>query len=473
MQPGSLIPADAEWNLHFIDRWIRGRLQEVIEECRAAYAAYEFHRVYHTLNQFCAVDLSSLYVDITKDRMYCDAPDSPRRRATQMAMHEIFDALCRLLAPILVFTAEEAWGYLGSNGSVHLQLFPESQGNLRDSVVREEIEELLKLRGVIGQAIEKARQEKLIGNALEAAVVLHCDERFATSLPREELEEFFILSDLKLEPAKEPSASITKTPNKKCALLAAPADRRHNRGASRVVRSLRGSRGGARVRVFLFLTLPLYALDQITKYLVLRFIDPYGPHPILIPPDFFELVHVTNTGAAFGSFRNNNGFFIALSCIALVVVTVLLLRREPRDPWRRVALGLLMAGVLGNLTDRLLHGHVIDFLLFNLHVRFADPWPAFNVADSCICIAVVCFMIYSFRDSRRSRNGKRRVAPRLIVAAMSAARTFYAGDDLRRSIDRRQILPAEKFAGTRLRQTTRDVCYPSLDSPCVHSDVRQ
>src|SRR5437763_6553960 len=95
-----------------IDRWILDRLENVIAECRAAYAAYEFHKVYHVLNQFCAVDLSSLYIDITKDRMYCDAPNSPRRRATQAAMHRIFDALCRLLAPILVFTAEEAWGYL-------------------------------------------------------------------------------------------------------------------------------------------------------------------------------------------------------------------------------------------------------------------------------------------------------------------------------------------------------------------------
>ena len=68
------------------------------------------------LNHFCAVDLSSLYIDITKDRMYCDAPDSPRRRATQFAMHKIFDALCRLLAPILVFTAEEAWGYAAASG---------------------------------------------------------------------------------------------------------------------------------------------------------------------------------------------------------------------------------------------------------------------------------------------------------------------------------------------------------------------
>jgi isoleucyl-tRNA synthetase len=212
-------------DLTLIDRWILDRLQQVIEDCRAAYAAYEFHKVYQTLNQFCVVDLSSLYVDITKDRMYCDAAASPRRRATQSAMHQIFDVLCRLLAPILVFTAEEAWGHRHSSttfnsarkDSVHLQLFPEAQGNLRDSVVRAEIDELLKLRGIIGQAIEKARQEKLIGNALEAAVILHCDERFATSIPREELEEFFILSDLQLDAAKDPSASIARTLHRKCA----------------------------------------------------------------------------------------------------------------------------------------------------------------------------------------------------------------------------------------------------------------
>jgi isoleucyl-tRNA synthetase len=205
-------------DLTLVDRWILDRLQQVIEECRAAYGAYEFHKVYHALNQFCAVDLSSLYIDITKDRMYCDAPDSPRRRATQGAMLQTFQALCRLLAPILVFTAEEAWGYRDDNrGSIHLQLFPEVQGNLRDVIVREQIQELLKLRAVVGQAVEKARQEKLIGNALEAAVVLRCDERFASSIPREELEEFFILSDLTLQPGEEPAATIRQTPNKKCA----------------------------------------------------------------------------------------------------------------------------------------------------------------------------------------------------------------------------------------------------------------
>jgi len=198
-----------------IDRWILERLNEVIRECRSAYAAFEFHKVYHTLNQFCAVDLSSLYIDMTKDRMYCDAPDSPRRRATQAAMKEIFDALCRLLGPILVFTAEEAWRYSTAQGSVHLQEFPEAKE--RDREATDQVEQLLRLRGIIGQTIEKARQEKLIGNALEAAVVLHSDSDVTTKIDKEELAEFFILSDLTVHQAKEASASVTQTTRKKCA----------------------------------------------------------------------------------------------------------------------------------------------------------------------------------------------------------------------------------------------------------------
>src|SRR5882724_1120931 len=98
-----------EADLTLVDRWILDRLDNVIADCRSAYELFEFHKVYHTLNQFCAVDLSSLYIDITKDRMYCDPADAGRRRATQTAMHEIYGALCQLLAPVLVFTAEEAW----------------------------------------------------------------------------------------------------------------------------------------------------------------------------------------------------------------------------------------------------------------------------------------------------------------------------------------------------------------------------
>jgi signal peptidase II len=148
------------------------------------------------------------------------------------------------------------------------------------------------------------------------------------------------------------------------------------------------------MRFIVFLSLPLYALDQFTKQLVLRSISPYEAR--IVVPDFFSLVNVTNTGAAFGSFKGNNVVFIIISVIALAIVTTLLIRPRRPDRLRDLSLGLLLAGILGNLTDRLLYGHVIDFLLFNLHVRYADPWPAFNVADSCISIAVVLFIIHSF-----------------------------------------------------------------------------
>jgi signal peptidase II len=156
------------------------------------------------------------------------------------------------------------------------------------------------------------------------------------------------------------------------------------------------------MKLILSLSLPLYALDQLTKHWVLRSIGPYDAR--IVVPDFFHLVNVTNTGAAFGSFRGNNVFFVVISVIALVVVTILLVRPHRSDSWRDVSLALLLAGILGNLTDRLLYGHVIDFLLFNLHVRYADPWPAFNVADSCISIAVVLFIIHSFGKKDVSRD---------------------------------------------------------------------
>jgi len=210
---GKQEPGKKDFSL--MDRWILERLDQVIEGCRSAYELFEFHKVYHTLNQFCAVDLSSLYIDITKDRMYCDAPDSSRRRATQSAMHEIFSALCQLLAPVTAFTAEEAWRYSSAASSVHLEEFPKTQN--RGDKASAQVTDLLRLRGVIGQAIEKARQEKLIGNALEAAVVLRSDSNVTSELSKEELEEFFILSDLTIEQAKVASATVAKTPCQKCA----------------------------------------------------------------------------------------------------------------------------------------------------------------------------------------------------------------------------------------------------------------
>jgi isoleucyl-tRNA synthetase len=202
-----------------VDRWARSRLQEVIGTCREAYAAFDFRKVFQVLNQYCTVDLSALYVDITKDRLYCDGAESARRRATQGVMREAFAGLSALLAPILAFTTDEAWEYAGHAESIHLELFPEVNEGARDKGAEEEIEALSKLRAVIAQAIEPARQQKLIGNALEANVTLRLADFSQFQRLKEmqaEVEEFFILSELHLEPGTETAATLTRTEYKRC-----------------------------------------------------------------------------------------------------------------------------------------------------------------------------------------------------------------------------------------------------------------
>ncbi len=203
-----------------IDRWVLSRLQEVIAQCRAGYEAYDFRAVFETLNQFCTVDLSAVYVDITKDRMYCDAADSPRRRATQSVMQVCFDAVTRLLAPILVFTADEAWEFAGRVGSVHLETFPEASAVLRDEPLEDLMDEWLKLRGVVyQQAIEPARQAKTITKPLEASITLQvpADQIAGLEAAKNELEEFFIISEVQFVPGADVSAKLAKSPHAGCA----------------------------------------------------------------------------------------------------------------------------------------------------------------------------------------------------------------------------------------------------------------
>jgi isoleucyl-tRNA synthetase len=212
---------EGDWSgATLLDRWILSRLQEVVARCRAAYEAYEFRTVFETLNQFCTVDLSAVYVDITKDRLYCDAASSPRRRATQAVMQTCCDAVTRLLAPILVFTAEEAWGHAGRTASVHLGEFPTEDAALRDEALEAKVAEWLELRGVVyQQAIEPARQARTIGKPLEARVTLTVPEaqRDRLAAYQTELEEVFIISELELRVGDGPAAELTKSPHQGCA----------------------------------------------------------------------------------------------------------------------------------------------------------------------------------------------------------------------------------------------------------------
>jgi len=142
-----------------------------------------------------------------------------------------------------------------------------------------------------------------------------------------------------------------------------------------------------------------YALDQVTKWLVIRSL-PFETERVVIP-GFFTLVHWANTGAAFSSFNDKNNMFIGLSVVTLVVLAYFAIRGAFQHPATRMAVCLLSAGVLGNLTDRIRHHHVVDFLLFNLHVPFFDPWPAFNVADSCICMAAGILVISAWFEEKK------------------------------------------------------------------------
>jgi signal peptidase II len=149
------------------------------------------------------------------------------------------------------------------------------------------------------------------------------------------------------------------------------------------------------MRFLATISLAIYALDQATKWWTVTAYDR-GNLPRTIIPGYFDLVYWQNTGAAFSIGHGNNAVFIGLSIVALIGFIIAWRRGVFKDALSRWGVALLIGGILGNVTDRVIHGHVVDFLLFNLHVRFADPWPAFNVADSAICTAVGLFIISSF-----------------------------------------------------------------------------
>lgn len=155
------------------------------------------------------------------------------------------------------------------------------------------------------------------------------------------------------------------------------------------------------LRLLLLLSLPLYVLDQITKHWIVKHFELRGPGKEVIP-DFFTLHHIDNTGIAFGNFNGgaySNYIFGAVALFAMGIIIWLYRKGMFPGKLSRIAIALLVAGVCGNFTDRLLHGYVVDFLSFDLHIRFANPWPSFNVADSCVVIAACLLAIASFTEA--------------------------------------------------------------------------
>ena len=159
------------------------------------------------------------------------------------------------------------------------------------------------------------------------------------------------------------------------------------------------------MKLVLLLTLPLYVLDQITKFLVLANIPTHVTIEVI--PGFFNLVQVHNTGAAFGMMKDNNWFFIGLASVAIVAVAVMARRGCFLDAPSRIGAALLASGIVGNLTDRLLHGYVVDFLQFRF--GFLAPlfpggyFPSFNVADAAITLGATCLILDEVLRVRRGR----------------------------------------------------------------------
>ena len=198
--PAELLP----WqDLEPLDRWALIRLNQLLQRCLAAYERYEFHAVTHAVHNFCVVDMSNFYLDIIKDKLYCEAVDSPARRAAQTAIYLILDALVRLLAPILAFTANEIWlemPHRAGDDARHVMLNDMVQPNPQWVYApgeEEHWDRVLALRSEVLKALEQARAEKIVGKPLDAEITLSLSDEAADRmhfLSAHHLEALFIVS---------------------------------------------------------------------------------------------------------------------------------------------------------------------------------------------------------------------------------------------------------------------------------------
>lgn len=194
-----------------LERWVLHRLSEMDASIRADIDAYDYTHLLQSLHHFCAVDLSAFYFDVRKDSLYCDAPSSVRRRAVRSVMEHIFDHLTVWLAPVLCFTAEEAWltRHPAEDDSVHFQSFPEVPAAWRDEGLGKKWAAVRDIRRVVTGALEVARTEKKIGSSLQAAPLLYVTAAQAALLGGLDFAEICIASALDVQQEEPPAGSFT------------------------------------------------------------------------------------------------------------------------------------------------------------------------------------------------------------------------------------------------------------------------
>ncbi|WP_435019678.1 isoleucine--tRNA ligase [Tundrisphaera sp. TA3] len=218
--PASVDPA----SLHEIDRWALGQLNRVIRDVVESYERFELYRVYQRIYQFCAVDLSSFYLDVLKDRLYADAPDGPDRSAARFVLARLHRDLARLLAPIIPHTAEEIWDVLPPGddraASVHLAAMPEPDPAWDDADRDARWEVLRSLRDTALVALEGMRKQKLIGSAQEASITVHTDAAGAARLDHDLLATLCLVSEVEVvadgQGSGKETVTAAKSPHAKC-----------------------------------------------------------------------------------------------------------------------------------------------------------------------------------------------------------------------------------------------------------------
>jgi isoleucyl-tRNA synthetase len=216
-----------------IDRFALHHLQRIVRRARTAYEAFEFHVVYHDLYNYCTVDLGAFYLDVLKDRLYTSLEGSTARRSAQTALNIILETVVRLMAPILVFTAEEIWVHMPTtderSSSVHLTQLPEVNEGFLDDKLAERWESILLLRGEVSKALEEARTDKIIGHALDAAVALSMPEALSgvVNPNADELRTVFIVSDVEIvaEGSLSDAYQSTKVPGLAVGVRPAPGEK--------------------------------------------------------------------------------------------------------------------------------------------------------------------------------------------------------------------------------------------------------
>jgi isoleucyl-tRNA synthetase len=205
-----LLPAD---QLNELDFWILTKLNQLIEQVTAAYNEFEFHQVTYKLHDFCAVTLSALYLDMIKDRLYCDGKNSQTRRSTQTAIYYLTDSLVRLMAPILVFTAEDIYSFFNKQqkeSSIHLTMLPQVNPAFNKPELMQKFDKLLEIKNAVYQKLEELRNNKTIRSFLETKVELTLPE----IIDFNDWASFLIVSQVEIKQGPELQIIITKLDEK-------------------------------------------------------------------------------------------------------------------------------------------------------------------------------------------------------------------------------------------------------------------